>query len=174
MSFERIKFYKRLVVDAQLDAPAMLRFYVELPGLGLRQVRAVMLPATAGRAPIKVALPGSAKGRYAKVSLEPTGTARLYGMLLLGRMVGQSAPASWSWAPGPVDPTSEGWTIHPLPIPPTPEDWETRALPVPPTSDDWETRSLGIPPTSDDWALFNLPVPHTADEYVWTQIPVDA
>ena len=169
MAFSRVKTYYRLVLDVQLDAPAVLSFYTER---GL--IRELTLAATVGRAPVKVALPGNALGRYAQLKLAPTGIARLFGVLLYGKVNGEAGETSWSWSAGPVDPTPDQWTVQPLPIPQTPEEYSTQPLPIPQTPEDWTEAKLPIPPTPEDWNLFPLPVPATADAYDWAEIPVDA
>jgi hypothetical protein len=160
MGLERVKQYRLLILDVEIDATAVVTFATELPGPGLAIVRTATLAATTGRQPVKVLLPGNAKGRYAQVSIAPTGAMILYGVVLWGKTMGEASETSWTWAAGPVVPTPDDWTTVPLPIPPTPEEWE--AVPLP------------IPPTAEEWTAAALPIPPTADEYEWAEIPVDA
>jgi hypothetical protein len=175
VAFNRVKLYRLLVLDVDLNAPAVFSFWTELPAAGLNLVRQVTLQATAGRQPVKVLLPSTAKGRYAKAQLAPTGIARLYGVVLFGKRTGEPAPVEWEWRAGPVDPTPEDWQVIPLPIPPTSEEWTLEPLPIPPTGEEWQVVvSSQIPQTPDAWDAIALPIPPTGEEWqvLAAQIPV--
>lgn len=174
MAFNQVKLYRLLVLDIQLGANAVVTFYTELPDAGLNQVRQVTLAATSGRQPVKVKLPGTARGRYAKVAIAPTGTMRLFGMTLYGKVIGAAGETQWFWAPGPVEGTPEEWTSVKLPIPPTPEEFTAAPLPIPPTPEEWTEARLPIPPTPEEWSQMAVPLPATPDLPEWAALPVDA
>jgi hypothetical protein len=187
MGLDRVKQYRLLILDIEIDATAVVSFATELPGPGLAVVWRTTLAATTGRQAVKVLLPGNAKGRYAQVTVAPTGAMILYGVVLWGKTMGEASETSWTWAAGPVVPTPDDWTTVPLPIPPTPEEWEAVPLPIPPTSEEWQSVALPVPPTpeeweaaplptpptSEEWTAEALPIPPTADEYDWAEVPVD-
>lgn len=166
MSAERIKFYKYLVLDIELSAPATL-----VLNTGLVTITKALSAGT--RRPVKLRFDGTARGRYAQVQIVPSGLMRLFGMTLYGRRVGESAEASWVWIPGPVDGTPEEWTVHPLPIPPTPEEWTAHPLPIPESSEEWTAHPLPIPESSEEWTRRAVPIPESTDLPLWANIPMD-
>lgn len=140
----RINFYRVCVLDVDLAAPAVFTFSTELPDAGMNVARQVTLPATSGRQPVMVKLPGTAKGRYGQAQLAPTGEARLYGIVCHVKRAGEATETTWTWTAGPVEPTPESWMDIKLPIPPTPEEWIELPLPIPPSAELHEWANLPV------------------------------
>jgi len=172
MPVSRVKIYRWLVLDIELDAAATFTFLTELPGAGVAAVLTTTIGPTTGRVPLKIPLPGNAKGRYCQVKIAPTGVMWFYSMVLWGKPMGEAQETSWTWAAGPVTPTPEEWAVIPLPIPPTGEEWSVIPLPIPPTGEEWSVIPLPIPPTSEEWQVIQIPIPPTPETWQLFKLPV--
>lgn len=169
MAIDRIKLYRYLVLDVDLSGIASFTFYTEM------FTTTISLAATVGRLPVIVKLPGNAKGRYAKVSILPSSTMRLYAIELYGKRIGEVDETKWELSvPPAATPTSEIWTSEPLPIPVTSEEWRQESLPIPPTADAWITEKLPIPVTEEEWKLLTVPIPPSSDMQEWADLTMDA
>lgn len=178
-------------VEVLLDAPngATLQFLTDMPGDALAVRRAVTIPATTGRHPVRVSLPGSTKGKLYQIKIAPTNgfTLRLYKAMVYARLLGtQASPWTWHPVPGlfetspdwqpiklPIEPTSDAWQQVKLPIEATPDAWQQVKLPIEATPDAWQQVKLPIEDTPDAWSEMKLPVKETPVVPSWVPVQVD-
>ena len=165
-------------VEVLLDAPggATLQFLTDLPGDVMMVRRDVVIPATTGRHPVRISLPGSTKGKLYQIKIAPTNgfTLRLYQATVYARLLGTQA-SPWSWHPVPgLFETPVDWVPIKLPIEPTSDAWQQVKLPIEPTSDAWQQVKLPIEATPDAWQQVKLPIEATPDEWQQVKLPIEA
>lgn len=162
-------------VEVLIDAPGgvTLEFLTDLPGDALAVRRSVPVPATSGRHPFRLALPGTAKGKLYQVRVTPVGAsiARVYAAKVYARVLGPAATA-WAWHAVPVIATANDWQAVKLPIEPTPEGWSEVKLPIEPTGDSWAEIKLPVPPAAEDWNAVKLPIEPTAEDWNGLKLPI--
>ena len=162
--------YVEVLVDASKGCT--LTFSTDLSGNAMTVKATVVLPATAGRHPYRITLPGWTKGKLFSLKITPNGQMAIYEAKVYARVLGP-APTAWAWYMVPVLPTPVEWQPVNLPIIPTSETWEERQLPIPPTGQDWSEQKLPIQPTSEDWSELKLPVLPTPPIPSWVNVEVD-
>ena len=179
-------------VEVLLDAPngATLQFLTDLPGDALAVRRTVTIPATTGRHPYRVSLPGSTKGKLYQIKITPTNgfALRLYQASIYARLLGpQATPWTWHAVPGlfetpvdwqpiklPIEPTSDAWQQVKLPIEATPDAWQQVKLPIEATPDEWQQVKLPIEATPDAWQQVKLPIEATPDAWSEVKLPIES
>lgn len=176
---ELITLFRFVEALLQVDGgSATLSFSTDLPG-NLQTVKAsAVIPATNGRHPYRLQLPGATKGKLYQVSIVPVGAAavRIYAAKVFARVIGMNTPtpSPWQWYAVPVLETPVEWQAVKLPIPATSDDWQEMKLPIPATPDDWQAVKLPIPETSDQWQEISLPVKPTPVVPEWVNLPIDS
>lgn len=137
-----------------------LTFSTDLPGAAMTVRASGYIPPTTGRAPYRITLPPTCRGKLYELQVVPAGggVVRIYAAKVYARALGP-VPTPWAW--------------YPVPVLETPVDWQPLKLPILGTSEDWQPQKLPIPGTSEDWSALPLPVKGTPVVPEWIVIPVD-
>lgn len=134
MPVEKLKEYREVELDIDTDGITVAELWTELPGqqMVLRYShRFNTEDTTPGRRPVNFRVPGTSKGKLARVRLTTAAAVRVYGAKVLGRFLGSNSPCGWMNLP--VEPTPNVFTAALLPIEPTPEIYGAYLLPIPET-----------------------------------------
>jgi len=164
-------------VEVLLDAPggATLSFLTDLPGNALAVRGSASIPATTGRHPYRMPLPGWCKGKLYQIKVVPAAgsTMALYELKVYARVLGPQA-SMWAWhrVPGLIE-TAPDWQPIKLPIEATSDAWQQVKLPIETTPDAWQQVKIPIEATGDAWNEMKLPVKETPVVPVWVDVQVD-
>lgn len=129
---ERVKLLKELQAIVDCDGVGTLRLYTELPSGEMALQHTAATPATVGRKPVKLRLPGGIQGRLIRLEFESASPCRLLTLRARVKPIGDAG--GWVWVDFPITPSDQVRNFAALSVRPSPPEYSTVELPVNPTT----------------------------------------